>query len=67
LARKCLVGFTKQRYHSHASRLAGPKTKFVSVNNDTVYSIAMLDVSGGAVGLLGAAARLGTRVSARGA
>jgi hypothetical protein len=35
----------------HASRLAGPETKFVSVNNDTVYSIANVDVSGGPVRL----------------
>ena len=35
----------------HATRLAGPETKFVSINNDTVYSIAMVDVSGGPVAL----------------
>ncbi|HTT29486.1 MAG TPA: DUF1254 domain-containing protein [Solirubrobacteraceae bacterium] len=35
----------------HANRLAGPETKFVSVNNDTVYSIANVDVSGGPVRL----------------
>ncbi len=35
----------------HARKLAGPETKFVSVNNDTVYSIAMADVSGGPVEL----------------
>src|SRR5262249_49132039 len=29
----------------------GPETKFVSVNNDTVYSIANVDVSGGPVRL----------------
>ncbi|WP_367044965.1 DUF1254 domain-containing protein [Streptomyces sp. Je 1-332] len=33
---------------SHASRLAGPDDTFVSVNNDTVYSLAQLDLSGGA-------------------
>jgi len=33
----------------HASALAGPETKFVSVNNDTVYSIANVDTSGGPV------------------
>ena len=32
---------------SHASRLAGPDDRFVSINNDTVYSIAQIDVSGG--------------------
>lgn len=32
---------------SHASELATPDAPFVSVNNDTVYSIAMLDLSGG--------------------
>ncbi|MFF2851635.1 DUF1254 domain-containing protein [Streptomyces sp. NPDC058001] len=32
---------------AHAPRLAGPDTPFVSVNNDTAYSIAQLDLSGG--------------------
>src|SRR5258705_6611384 len=32
---------------AHASALAGPADQFVSVNNDTVYSIAQLDLSGG--------------------
>ncbi|HMG40687.1 MAG TPA: DUF1254 domain-containing protein [Acidimicrobiales bacterium] len=32
---------------SHATKLAGPDDKFVSVNNDTIYSIAQLDLSGG--------------------
>ncbi len=36
---------------SHASQLAGPEDTFVSINNDTVYSIAQLDVSGGPVRL----------------
>jgi hypothetical protein len=36
---------------SHATTLAGPKDKFVSINNDTIYSIANLDVSGGPVRL----------------
>jgi hypothetical protein len=36
---------------SHATALAGPKDTFVSINNDTVYSIANLDVSGGPVRL----------------
>lgn len=34
---------------SHARTLAGPADTFVSVNNDTVYSLAQIDVSGGAV------------------
>jgi hypothetical protein len=34
---------------SHASRLAGPDDRFVSINNDTLYSIAQVDVSGGPV------------------
>ncbi len=32
---------------SHASKLAGPEDRFVSINNDTLYSIAQVDVSGG--------------------
>ena len=35
----------------HATQLAGPQDTFVSVNNDTVYSIAQVDVSGGPVRL----------------
>ena len=35
----------------HATQLAGPDDTFVSINNDTVYSIAQLDVSGGPVRL----------------
>jgi hypothetical protein len=35
----------------HAHQLAGPETRFVSVNNDTLYSIANVDVSGGPVRL----------------
>ena len=34
---------------SHATRLAGPDDRFVSINNDTIYSIAQVDVSGGPV------------------
>jgi hypothetical protein len=34
---------------SHASKLAGPDDRFVSINNDTIYSIAQVDVSGGPV------------------
>ncbi len=33
----------------HASKLAGPDDRFVSINNDTIYSIAQVDVSGGPV------------------
>jgi hypothetical protein len=36
---------------AHATQLAGPQDTFVSINNDTVYSIAQLDVSGGPVRL----------------
>jgi hypothetical protein len=32
---------------SHATALASPEDTFVSINNDTIYSIAMLDLSGG--------------------
>lgn len=35
----------------HASRLAGPEATFVSINNDTVYSIAQVDLSSGPVRL----------------
>ncbi|WP_327711331.1 DUF1254 domain-containing protein [Streptomyces sp. NBC_00464] len=34
---------------SHSDRLADAEAHFVSVNNDTVYSIAQLDLSGGPV------------------
>ena len=33
----------------HARTLAGPETEFVSINNDTVYSVAQLDLSVGPV------------------
>ena len=33
----------------HATRLAGPEERFVSINNDTIYSLANVDVSGGPV------------------
>lgn len=33
----------------HASELAGPEATFVSINNDTVYSIAQIDLSAGPV------------------
>src|SRR5512135_3464572 len=45
------VPATSYNQFGHANRLAGPETKFVSVNNDTVYSIANVDVSGGPVRL----------------
>jgi hypothetical protein len=32
---------------SHATALAGPEDTFVSVNNDTIYTTAMLDLSAG--------------------
>ncbi len=35
----------------HATALAGPRDTFVSVNNDTVYSIAQVDAGGGPVRL----------------
>jgi hypothetical protein len=35
----------------HAATLAGPQERFVSINNDTVYSIAQLDLSAGPVRL----------------
>ncbi|UYM07703.1 DUF1254 domain-containing protein [Solicola gregarius] len=35
----------------HATRLAGPDDEFVSINNDTLYSIAQVDLSGGPVRL----------------
>jgi hypothetical protein len=36
---------------AHATSLAGPKDTFVSINNDTVYSIANVDTGGGPVRL----------------
>lgn len=36
---------------SHARTLAGPKDTFVTINNDTVYSMAQLDLSVGPVSL----------------
>jgi hypothetical protein len=36
---------------SHAVTLAGPEDRFVSINNDTIYSLANVDVSGGPVRL----------------
>ena len=34
---------------THAGALAGPQDRFVSINNDTVYSIANVDTGGGPV------------------
>jgi hypothetical protein len=34
---------------AHAAALAGPQDTFVSINNDTIYSIANVDVGGGPV------------------
>ena len=45
------VPATPYNEFGHAHQLAGPETRFVSVNNDTVYSIANVDVSGGPVRL----------------
>src|SRR3954447_25694400 len=36
---------------SHARELAGPRDTFVTINNDTVYSMAQLDLSVGPVAL----------------
>src|SRR5919206_1871705 len=46
-----MVPATPFNRFGHAPALAGPETKFVSVNNDTVYSIANVDTSGGPVRL----------------
>src|ERR1700759_4298519 len=35
----------------HAEKLAGPKDTFVSINNDTIYSMAQVDVGAGPVRL----------------
>jgi hypothetical protein len=36
---------------AHATKLAGPEDTFVSVNNDTIYSVAQLDLRSGPVRL----------------
>ena len=36
---------------AHSGELAAPDSRFVSVNNDTVYSVAQLDLSGGPITL----------------
>lgn len=43
------VAPTAYNHFSHALTLAGPRAQFVSINNDTIYSIAHVDVSGGPV------------------
>jgi hypothetical protein len=45
------VPATPFNHFGHASQLAGPEATFVSINNDTVYSIAQVDLSGGPVRL----------------
>ena len=45
------VPATPYNEFGHAQQLAGPETRFVSINNDTVYSIANIDVSGGPIRL----------------
>src|SRR5512143_2163869 len=45
------VRATPWNQFGHASALAGPETEFVSVNNDTIYSIANIDTTGGPVRL----------------
>ena len=45
------VAATPFNQFGHAPTLAGPETDFVSINNDTVYSIANVDTSGGPVRL----------------
>ncbi|MEV4557256.1 DUF1254 domain-containing protein [Kitasatospora sp. NPDC049285] len=41
------IGATAWNTFGHAAQLATPDSAFVSVNNDTVYSVAPLDLSGG--------------------
>lgn len=35
----------------HATKLAGPEERFVSINNDTIYSVAIVDLGAGALRL----------------
>ena len=37
---------------SHSRELAGPRDEFVSINNDTIYSIAQIDLSVGPVAFM---------------
>ncbi|WP_033213754.1 DUF1254 domain-containing protein [Kitasatospora phosalacinea] len=41
------IGPTEWNTFGHAAELAGPTSDFVSVNNDTLYSVAPLDLSAG--------------------
>jgi len=52
-AREGMAGLPAAPFNSfaHATKLAGPDDTFVSINNDTVYSIAPVDVSDGPVRL----------------
>ena len=43
------VSATPFNRFGHATELAGPDATFVSINNDTVYSIAQVDLSAGPV------------------
>lgn len=49
VAREGLGSLAPAAFNSfgHASKLAGPGDRFVSINNDTIYSMAQVDVSGG--------------------
>lgn len=54
VGRATTTGFGRQagapfNQFAHVPALAGPAERFVSVNNDTVYSFAQLDLSGGPV------------------
>ncbi len=42
---------TPFNHFGHAAALAGPDDTFVSINNDTIYSIAQIDTAGGPVRL----------------
>ena len=42
---------TPFNHFGHATALAGPDDTFVSINNDTIYSLAQLDTAGGPVRL----------------
>ena len=41
------VAATPFNSFGHATALAGPADRFVSINNDTIYSVAQLGLSGG--------------------
>lgn len=46
-----MVPATPFNAFGHATTLAGPETRFVSVNNDTIYSLANVDTGAGPVRL----------------